>query len=549
MKYLWAGLAMAATLPGFSQTCLSGECYNGFGTYDYGDGWTHEGNFVDGIRQGQGTLSNDGWEYSGEFESGNLSYGTLKDTREGYEYTGYLKEYNEHGKGKASWPDGASYVGDWVEGEMSGSCVYEYADGGKYEGEVHKGLWHGKGKYAYKSGNTYEGDWIKGKREGQCIYTFRTGNIYTGAFSNSGRNGEGQMLYANGDVYIGNWENDTINGYGVRTYANGDTYEGNWKDYDRSGEGTYTWAGGWQYVGPFSYDVPNGNGKLTSGNKTVFEGAFDGVNMTTGKTWLLMDGRLSRKVDEANDLIDILYMSGDYYVGRHNSWLDFLNDEDEWTPNSDGIMIYANGKGAVGKWDDGVLSSTTEEITFEPNDAEFEFRCAEALRAWSVHTYAIEKYTAAIALNPEHLLAHARRAFSSYQVGDTTGAESDLTTALAFDSDHAEALQLRSELYFGKKEFQKARHDANKLAEVDPANMFAWWIAGRSAFELGNYADAISDFDKTLNIQTTDNGNVYYYRALAYEATGNTESACADFKIASDAGSEDATAKLEACPE
>ncbi len=61
-------LLLLVSFTGFTQNtgCVSGNCENGSGTYVYSNGYRFEGDFVNGLREGRGLLTEpDGSSYDG----------------------------------------------------------------------------------------------------------------------------------------------------------------------------------------------------------------------------------------------------------------------------------------------------------------------------------------------------------------------------------------------------------------------------------------------------------------------------------------------------
>lgn len=655
-----------------AQTCLSGDCKNGKGTMDYGDGLQYSGYFSNGLANGEGILIDRKlkYSYSGQFKNDLLPVGVVKGEN-GYQYEGELdKDFNNHGNGKQIYANGDTFLGKWDKGYYVNG-VYTFKDGRKYEGEIKnykwhghgifyytngdffdgewfegdkvegtytfedgrkyvgtmkdneegKNRWNGKGKFYYTSGDVYDGDWVMGERTGKCVYTFNDGRKYEGEVSDGKWNGQGKFHYNNGDVYDGKWVNGdkvegtytfkdgrkyvgTIqeneegknrwNGKGKFYYIDGDVYDGDWvlgeqtgscvytfndgrkyegeilngkwngkgkftykKDEYYDGEwkdgrqinGVYSWPNGMKYEGKFYGNNASGKGKLTKGDIVLYDGYFDGESKT-GSVWLFtVYGEFTRLLDTKTQVIATLYSNGDYYVGQHyvKNPYDYFDYTSEWEREGDGVMVYASGKTIIGKWKKGTLTTTSQELPFAPSETELYFKYAEALRAWKAHTFSEEYYTFTLKKDPKHLLALVRRAYTRTQLKKNTEALADYTAALAIEAKNAEALEGRSFVHFENKNYQKAWDDANQLAKSSPDVVGGYWMRGRAALELKKYSDAIKDLDKTLTIQTADNGNVYYFRGLAYEGNGDTEKACADFKTAKEKGSKEAIAKVSAC--
>ena len=101
---------------------LNGKCkrYRENGTLDY------EGDFVDGLQQGNGTLMRKTFVYEGEFfQSKREGYGTLYDEKkENVVYKGYWKNDLFHGEGTL-YRDGVAQSGQFRNGALRGANMDE----------------------------------------------------------------------------------------------------------------------------------------------------------------------------------------------------------------------------------------------------------------------------------------------------------------------------------------------------------------------------------------------------------------------------------------
>lgn len=93
---------MGETIPKKEKTknlnCKQGDCQNGFGVMVFPNNEKYEGDWKNGLMEGQGTFSYaDGMIYQGAFKN---------NIREGY--------------GTMSWPNGNMYVGQWAMGAQEG---------------------------------------------------------------------------------------------------------------------------------------------------------------------------------------------------------------------------------------------------------------------------------------------------------------------------------------------------------------------------------------------------------------------------------------------
>ena len=167
------------TIPGFSQ-CISGDCFNGIGTYAYADGSRYEGNFMNGKNNGYGS-----WFFTN-----------------GDKYVGFFQNNFLHGEGIVYHNNGLRTEGEWINGEyfgakdaqvegcIEGNCIngygtYIYENGNaRYKGMFQKEMPHGEGICEYSNGETYEGEWAKGSFEGVGTLYLPNGSAVQGLWSN-----------------------------------------------------------------------------------------------------------------------------------------------------------------------------------------------------------------------------------------------------------------------------------------------------------------------------------------------------------------------------
>ncbi|MHC1777587.1 MAG: caspase family protein [Lentimicrobium sp.] len=136
-------------------TCLSGNCTNGKGTYQFTSGATFEGSFKDG-KMVKGTF---------RFANGDV-------------YTGSFSDNKFHGKGNYQYKkSGNLFVGTYVDGEKT------------------------QGKFTYKDGSTYTGSFKNHKKHGQGKLTTSTGKIFDG--------------YWEADMYTGTTPGNKVQTYAV----------------------------------------------------------------------------------------------------------------------------------------------------------------------------------------------------------------------------------------------------------------------------------------------------------------------------------------------
>jgi len=157
-----------------------GVCYFG----EFGCEYRYEGYFVQGQREGKGTMY---------YASGNI-------------YEGDWHEGKRHGKGKFTWKEnGSYYVGEFVNGEMSGKgeIIYafsaqapsvQFVQANRYLGDFRDSLRNGVGTFYYANGAVYKGDWLENKKHGYGTFTSRDGRVYTSEFRDGSIFQDGQLF-------------------------------------------------------------------------------------------------------------------------------------------------------------------------------------------------------------------------------------------------------------------------------------------------------------------------------------------------------------------
>ncbi len=274
---------------------------NGTGTFIMEDvAGTYEGEWVDGVTEGQGTIVWDsGDHYEGEWKDGMRNgQGTYTSTEgDGYVYEGEFQNNERSGKGTMTWETGEGvvyvYEGEFQNNERSGKGTMTWGKDGEttiYEGDFADNWINGYGTCTWPSGAHYEGEWKNGKFNGKGTLTYADGSVYEGEFVDNEKNGEGIWTKSDGTVVTENWiygkkvetltlEDGTYtggvtdgkpDGQGKMEYTNGQVYEGEWKNGVRSGQGRCTWPDGGYYDGEWANDKWNGQGtNYIGGSKDV----------------------------------------------------------------------------------------------------------------------------------------------------------------------------------------------------------------------------------------------------------------------------------------
>jgi hypothetical protein len=164
------------------------EDYTGRAQVQYPNGDVYDGTFLNGVRDGRGTMTyaEQGTKYEGEWKNN-------------------LKE----GIGKMTFGTEGEYTGHFVAGQRSGEGVYKYLKTKDlYSGSWKNGLKHGKGTFIFfDTKMKIVGDWFNGQiMKGKWI--FANGTYFEGKFENNYPKGEGVWHFANGNVIKGEFTHE-----------------------------------------------------------------------------------------------------------------------------------------------------------------------------------------------------------------------------------------------------------------------------------------------------------------------------------------------------
>ena len=176
--------------------CISGDCENGTGKYDYGFA-VYEGQFKSGKANGQGTM---------DYGAGEKFVGNFKDGQEdgdGKLYKNNIPLDVTYVNGKVQVRKSENYVGanaPEVKGCLQGDCyngfgIVQYDSGNRFEGIFKNGLIGESGKFIYKNGDYFEGKFVNElNTEGKYFYA--NDNVtYNGTFYEDGKQKSGTYYF------------------------------------------------------------------------------------------------------------------------------------------------------------------------------------------------------------------------------------------------------------------------------------------------------------------------------------------------------------------
>jgi len=173
-------------------------------------------------------------------------------------YEGETLDGMKHGEGTLTWDDGDKFEGVFHRDEKVRG-TFTWKGGDRYTGEWKNSLMHGKGTYYYRNGRKYEGNWVAGYKEGFGTFTWPNGDSYEGEFHRDKCNGIGTQKFADQRIYKGQWSNNKKHGYGVMIWPNGEKSEGYWQNNVRCGLSIFTDAEGRRYEERWKNGAREGN--------------------------------------------------------------------------------------------------------------------------------------------------------------------------------------------------------------------------------------------------------------------------------------------------
>ena len=171
------------------------------------------------------SISSRGVIYIGEFSDFSLTGKGERYTIENHIYKGDFVSGLREGQGIES-TEHSIYVGGYKEDKQYGKAKVTFSSGDVYEGEIANGVFHGNGHYVWKkSGNEYIGMYKNGKFDGEGIYKMKNGEYYKGEYEDGIKEGKGEMHFIDGKKYIGQFSRGKPHGVGY--YDDGCGFKGN----------------------------------------------------------------------------------------------------------------------------------------------------------------------------------------------------------------------------------------------------------------------------------------------------------------------------------
>jgi tetratricopeptide (TPR) repeat protein len=137
---------------------------------------------------------------------------------------------------------------------------------------------------------------------------------------------------------------------------------------------------------------------------------------------------------------------------------------------------------------------------------------------------AIDAYTNAIELDPEHPGAFKGRGLVYWGCGSYNRAIGNLNRAIQLDPEDTGAYYLRGSVYMELGDHQEAIKNFNRVIELSPKDVDAYVNRGLACMALGDYEQAIENFKMVIALEPM-NADTYRGLAAAYGKLGKYQQA------------------------
>jgi serine/threonine protein kinase len=212
------------------------------------------------------------------------------------------------------------------------------------------------------------------------------------------------------------------------------------------------------------------------------------------------------------------------------------------TPGETSDDHYDKGEALLedGEYDE-AIEQFTSAITLDPDHADAYNKRGYAYYSKKTYNRAIQDYDKAIALDDEYTEAYRNRGLAYYANGEYDAAIADYTEAIALDDEHARTYYYRGLVYSANGEYDAAIADYDEAIALDDTYADAYTARASSYKALDNYDAAIQNYNEAITLNP-ESVVAYNNRARAYQDKGELDLAIQDYNTAIELDSEYAVA-------
>lgn len=331
--------------------------------------YTYEGSFLDGVATGYGVVTyRSGIKYSGMWRSGNRVGWGVQRQPNGTVYTGYFNNGKAEGPGVMKYPDGTELHCRFVNNEIDTIFKKVLPNGGVYVGEYQGKELNGYGSLTI-NGDIYTGRWFMNRMYGLGTLKRYDGSLYTGKFVNGNVSEYGVCEYSNGVKYFGRWLRGRFDGKGIIKYSDGSILKGNFRYGDFHGSSKLKTVDNIKIYTKYQF------GKIESekvvypdGTIYIYHASEQGLDLSK---CIYLDGTLIDIIYTPSGMRQfyIKYPNNDYLQLTHNPTqntyigvytfsnnIKYYGEFKDLTFHGKGKLVYLNGDMLEGIFEEGVIT-------------------------------------------------------------------------------------------------------------------------------------------------------------------------------------------------
>ena len=190
--------------------------FEGEGEITSENGYYFKGKFLGGLRHGDNCIEKKEGirEYKGSFKRDKMNgkgvYYWYSGENNGDKYEGEFVDDIMEGKGTLQYKNGTRYIGEFLHGVKHGIGKEIYFEGGYFDGKFKEGKKDGEGTFVDDKGRQFKGIYREGKENGHGKFIDESGNILEGTWLNGMKQGEFIFKDCNGNSFIRKYDKDFL---------------------------------------------------------------------------------------------------------------------------------------------------------------------------------------------------------------------------------------------------------------------------------------------------------------------------------------------------